>query len=70
MIYIYNTGMDRFLGDIKSMIGFEPGWYWRISWGFVSPFFMGVSLMIIYMFLFFSFCGIVLQLNYQVLKIL
>ncbi|XP_071848012.1 sodium- and chloride-dependent glycine transporter 1-like isoform X2 [Apostichopus japonicus] len=46
--YIY--GMDRFLGDIKSMIGFEPGWYWRISWGFVSPFFMGIIIICSFIF--------------------
>ena len=31
-----------FSDDIKLMLGAEPGWYWRITWCFLSPLCMGV----------------------------
>ncbi|XP_066595479.1 sodium-dependent dopamine transporter isoform X2 [Prorops nasuta] len=36
--WIYGT--DRFCADIKDMIGFSPGIYWRICWKFVAPMFL------------------------------
>lgn len=36
-------GADRFCADIKDMIGFSPGLYWRVCWKFVAPIFIMVS---------------------------
>ncbi|KAL0122365.1 hypothetical protein PUN28_007235 [Cardiocondyla obscurior] len=36
--WIYGT--DRFCDDIKDMIGFKPGIYWRVCWKFVAPLFL------------------------------
>ena len=33
-------GVDRFCADIKDMIGFSPGIYWRVCWKFVAPIFL------------------------------
>ncbi|CAB3379347.1 Hypothetical predicted protein [Cloeon dipterum] len=33
-------GCDRFCDDIKEMIGFSPGLYWRICWMFLAPAFL------------------------------
>ncbi|XP_059480264.1 sodium-dependent dopamine transporter [Neocloeon triangulifer] len=33
-------GCDRFCNDIKEMIGFSPGIYWRICWMFLAPAFL------------------------------
>lgn len=38
--WIYGT--DRFCADIKDMIGFRPGIYWRVCWKFVAPLFLMV----------------------------
>lgn len=38
--WIYGT--DRFCADIKDMIGFSPGVYWRVCWKFVAPLFLMV----------------------------
>lgn len=37
-------GLKRFLSDIKEMLGFEPGFYWRFCWAFVGPAFLVVGL--------------------------
>lgn len=31
------VGVERFSDDIKSMLGFRPGIFWRICWKFLSP---------------------------------
>ena len=31
------VGVDRFMDDIESMIGFRPTNYWKIMWRFVTP---------------------------------
>lgn len=36
--WIYGT--NRFCDDIRDMVGFYPGIYWRICWKFVAPFFL------------------------------
>ncbi|XP_046471280.1 sodium-dependent dopamine transporter [Neodiprion pinetum] len=36
--WIYGT--DRFCADIKDMIGFAPGIYWRVCWKFIAPIFL------------------------------
>ncbi|RZF42633.1 hypothetical protein LSTR_LSTR001428 [Laodelphax striatellus] len=33
-------GVERFCNDIKDMIGFAPGCYWRVCWRFVAPIFL------------------------------
>ncbi|VDN54863.1 unnamed protein product, partial [Dracunculus medinensis] len=33
-------GIKRFAMDIKEMLGFEPGWYWRICWTVAGPLFL------------------------------
>lgn len=38
--WIYGT--DRFCADIKDMISFSPGIYWRVCWKFVAPLFLMV----------------------------
>lgn len=35
-------GAQRFCDDIKDMIGFAPGLYWRICWLFLAPLFLMV----------------------------
>ncbi|XP_026479366.1 sodium-dependent dopamine transporter-like [Ctenocephalides felis] len=36
--WIYGT--ERFCQDIKDMIGFSPGIYWKVCWKFVAPIFL------------------------------
>ncbi|XP_037045046.1 sodium-dependent dopamine transporter isoform X1 [Bradysia coprophila] len=36
--WIYGT--NRFCEDIRDMIGFTPGIYWRVCWKFVAPIFL------------------------------
>ncbi|BES96093.1 transporter [Nesidiocoris tenuis] len=33
-------GIDRFCDDIKDMIGFGPGIYWRVCWRYLAPLFL------------------------------
>jgi len=33
-------GINEFVGDIKEMLGFEPGWYWRCCWAVAGPIFL------------------------------
>ncbi|XP_013402004.1 sodium-dependent noradrenaline transporter isoform X1 [Lingula anatina] len=33
-------GIDQFCKDVKKMLGFTPGIYWRICWKFISPIFV------------------------------
>ncbi|CAH0390409.1 unnamed protein product [Bemisia tabaci] len=33
-------GVDRFSNDIKCMLGFRPGLFWRICWSYISPCFL------------------------------
>ncbi|CAL8087088.1 unnamed protein product [Calicophoron daubneyi] len=33
-------GVDRFRGNLKEMLGFEPGIFWRITWKYVAPVFI------------------------------
>lgn len=48
--YIY--GQKRFMSDIQTMIGFVPGYYWRVTWGFLAPFLM--VMIIIFSFVFYT----------------
>uniref|UniRef100_H2ZI19 Transporter n=1 Tax=Ciona savignyi TaxID=51511 RepID=H2ZI19_CIOSA len=45
-------GIDRLCEDIKAMLGFGPGLYWRVCWKYISPLF--VSFMIVMSFIFTS----------------
>ncbi|XP_048479578.1 sodium-dependent dopamine transporter [Plutella xylostella] len=36
--WIYGT--ERFCEDIRDMIGFRPGLYWRVCWRYVAPIFL------------------------------
>jgi glucan phosphoethanolaminetransferase (alkaline phosphatase superfamily) len=38
LCYIY--GVTRIMSDIKFMLGFTPGTYWRICWKFLTPLFL------------------------------
>nr|AXS78275.1 Sodium-dependent dopamine transporter [Anisakis simplex] len=33
-------GINQFVSDLKEMLGFEPGWYWRICWTIGAPLFL------------------------------
>ncbi|XP_027624524.1 sodium-dependent serotonin transporter, partial [Tupaia chinensis] len=33
-------GITQFCSDVKEMLGFSPGWFWRICWGAISPLFL------------------------------
>lgn len=36
--WIYGT--NRFCDDIRDMVGFYPGIYWRVCWKFIAPIFL------------------------------
>ena len=36
-------GVTRFSNNLKTMLGFEPNYYWKICWAFCSPVFLVVS---------------------------
>ena len=36
-------GYDRLAADIKLMIGVHIGWYWKVTWKFISPITLVVS---------------------------
>ncbi|TPP61030.1 Transporter, partial [Fasciola gigantica] len=33
-------GVDRFRDNIHEMLGFKPGWFWRVTWKFIAPIFI------------------------------
>ncbi|KAM6463163.1 sodium-dependent serotonin transporter [Liasis olivaceus] len=33
-------GITQFCSDVKEMLGFSPGWFWRICWVVISPVFI------------------------------
>lgn len=35
-------GLKRFSADIKSMLGFDPGWWWKFCWLLCAPIFLMV----------------------------
>lgn len=39
----FSSGVTQFCNDVKEMLGFSPGWYWRICWVAISPLFLLVS---------------------------
>uniref|UniRef100_G1Q8Q6 Solute carrier family 6 member 4 n=15 Tax=Amniota TaxID=32524 RepID=G1Q8Q6_MYOLU len=32
--------ITQFCSDVKEMLGFSPGWFWRICWVAISPLFL------------------------------
>ncbi|KAK6740779.1 hypothetical protein RB195_008930 [Necator americanus] len=40
MVVAYIYGISQFVRDLKEMLGFEPGIYWRICWMFLAPVFL------------------------------
>ncbi|CAD5215312.1 unnamed protein product [Bursaphelenchus okinawaensis] len=45
MVISFIYGIDQFCADIQEMMGFQPGWYWRICWKFVAPIFLLVMIL-------------------------
>lgn len=33
-------GITQFCSDVKEMLGFSPGWFWKICWVAISPLFL------------------------------
>ncbi|KFQ27772.1 Sodium-dependent serotonin transporter, partial [Merops nubicus] len=33
-------GITQFCNDLKEMLGFAPGWFWRVCWAAISPIFL------------------------------
>ena len=33
-------GIKRFSNDLKEMLGFEIGWWWKFCWVFIAPLFL------------------------------
>ncbi|KIH46186.1 Sodium:neurotransmitter symporter family protein [Ancylostoma duodenale] len=40
MVIAYIYGIKQFVRDLKEMLGFEPGIYWRICWTLLAPAFL------------------------------
>ena len=36
-VFKFHTGVNRFLEDLKYMLGFKLNLYWKISWWIVTP---------------------------------
>ena len=43
MFMLVHAGFEQLQADIKLMLGKRIGWYWKISWKFVSPLALVVS---------------------------
>ncbi|KAI6241590.1 Transporter [Aphelenchoides fujianensis] len=40
MVISFCYGIKQFREDIREMLGFAPGWYWRICWSIGAPLFL------------------------------
>ncbi|KAI6214832.1 Transporter [Aphelenchoides besseyi] len=40
MVISFLYGINQFREDIREMLGFAPGWYWRICWTIGAPLFL------------------------------
>ncbi|XP_036196754.1 sodium-dependent serotonin transporter isoform X4 [Myotis myotis] len=40
MAVFWFYGITQFCSDVKEMLGFSPGWFWRICWVVISPLFL------------------------------
>lgn len=38
------AGLGRLCGDLEFMLGYRPGFYWRITWGFFAPIILSVGI--------------------------
>jgi len=45
MVISFCYGIDRFSADIHRMLGFAPGWYWRVCWTIGAPIFLLAMIM-------------------------
>lgn len=45
MILTFISGVNRICQDTEFMTGRNPGLYWRICWGFLTPLLMGAILL-------------------------
>jgi hypothetical protein len=45
LMYYSLKGVKRFSGDIETMIGHEPGIYWKVCWMCIAPVFLLVNIM-------------------------
>jgi hypothetical protein len=37
IFFVTFKGVDKFYENIKDMIGFYPGVYWKICWKYITP---------------------------------
>lgn len=42
--FMWIYGVKNFCRDIKLMLGFEPNWFWKITWAIVAPLFLLIIL--------------------------
>ena len=40
---LFNSGVNRFIDDVKMMIGFRLNYYWLVTWAVVTPIVLCVS---------------------------
>lgn len=48
------VGVQHFSDDIQTMLGFQPGIFWKICWAFICPICLIVSIVCVYFYLIFS----------------
>ena len=41
--FVYSAGANRFMADMKVMLGFKLSIYWKVCWKFLSPAIIAVS---------------------------
>lgn len=44
MTVLPSAGIQRFSHDVKSMLGFTPGLFWKVCWVAISPALLAVSI--------------------------
>jgi hypothetical protein len=35
---LIETGIDRYYGNLRDMLGYEPSFWWRMTWVYTTPF--------------------------------
>lgn len=43
MTAVCSAGIQRFSHDVKAMLGFTPGLFWKVCWVAISPALLAVS---------------------------
>lgn len=43
MTALSSAGIQRFSHDVKAMLGFTPGLFWKVCWVAISPALLAVS---------------------------